>query len=45
MHAQPGDILIDDSEKYRNSWIQAGGIWMTHRSADGTIATLDAMGV
>jgi hypothetical protein len=44
-HAQRGDILIDDSEKYRESWVKAGGIWITHRSAEGTIALLDIMGV
>ena len=44
-HAQRGDILIDDSEKYRNSWVKAGGIWVTHRSAEGTIAILDGMGM
>ena len=44
-HAQRGDILIDNSEKYRKSWVKAGGIWITHRSAEGTIALLDIMGV
>jgi hypothetical protein len=44
-HAERGDILIDDSEKYRNSWVKAGGIWITHRSAQGTVAILDVMGV
>ena len=44
-HAQRGDILIDDSEKYRNSWVKAGGIWVTHRSAEGTVAILDGMGM
>jgi hypothetical protein len=45
MHAQRGDILIDDSEEHRKSWVKAGGIWVTHRGAEGTIALLDIMGV
>ena len=45
MHAQRGDILIDDSVKHRKRWVKAGGIWITHRSAEGTVATLDVMGM
>jgi hypothetical protein len=41
MHAQPGDILIDDSVKHRKRWVKAGGIWVTHCSAEGTAAILD----
>jgi hypothetical protein len=44
MHAQPGDILIDDTVKHRKHWIKAGGIWVTHRTAEGTVAILDVMG-
>ncbi|HVC51283.1 MAG TPA: hypothetical protein VND87_04605 [Stellaceae bacterium] len=44
-HAAPGDILIDDWEKYRHLWIAAGGIWITHRSAAATAAALDEMGI
>jgi hypothetical protein len=40
LHAQPGDILIDDWEKYRKRWIRKGGIWITHRSASETIVEL-----
>lgn len=39
-HASPGDILIDDWEKYRHLWIKAGGRWITHRSASETISEL-----
>jgi hypothetical protein len=44
-HAQPGDILIDDWEKYRHLWIAAGGRWVTHRSAAESIRELRALGV
>ena len=42
---QRGDILIDDSAKYHKSWIKAGGIWITHRSADAAVAIIDVMEV
>jgi hypothetical protein len=45
MHAQPGDILIDDTVKHRKHWVKAGGIWVTHRTAEGTVAILDVMGM
>ena len=45
LHAAPGDVLIDDWEKYRELWIAKGGIWITHRSAAETIAALDALGI
>jgi len=32
-HANPGDILIDDWERYRHLWEGMGGRWITHRSA------------
>lgn len=44
-HAVPGDILIDDWEKYKHLWINAGGRWITHRSAYETIRELVALGV
>lgn len=44
-HCKPGDILIDDWEKYRALWEQAGGIWVTHTSASATIAQLQELGV
>jgi hypothetical protein len=43
LHAKPGDILIDDWEKYRRKWEKAGGIWITHTSAANTIAQLSAL--
>ena len=41
LHAKPGDILIDDWNRYRHLWIAKGGIWITHTSAKDTIAQLD----
>ena len=43
--AEPGDILIDDWDKYKHLWTGAGGLWITHRSADETIQELAALGV
>jgi hypothetical protein len=31
-HAAPGDILIDDWEKYRHLWVEQGDQWITHRT-------------
>jgi hypothetical protein len=45
LHASPGDILIDDWEKYRDRWVAKGGVWITHRSAVETIVALDALGL
>lgn len=45
LHAEPGDVLIDDWEKYRWLWEARGCRWITHRSAAETIAELRAMGI
>jgi hypothetical protein len=45
LHAAPGDILIDDWEKYRHLWVAKGGVWITHRNAATTIAALQALGM
>lgn len=44
-HCKPGDILIDDWEKYRDLWLAKGGVWITHRSAIETILDLMVMGL
>lgn len=36
----PGDVLVDDWEKYRHVWLEAGGVWITHTSAASSIAQL-----
>lgn len=40
-----GDVLVDDRDKYRPQWEQAGGVFIHHRSAQETLAALGAMGV
>lgn len=44
-HCKPGDILIDDWEKYKHLWEAAGGIWVTHTDAASTIEKLKALGL
>lgn len=45
LHASPGDVLIDDWEKYRALWEGRGGVWITHTSARRTIELLKEIGV
>lgn len=45
LHAKPGDILIDDWEKYRHIWVGKGGRWITHTSAESSINQLLEMGI
>jgi hypothetical protein len=45
LHAAPGDVLIDDWEKYRHLWLEAGGVWITHRSAIETADELARLGL
>jgi hypothetical protein len=40
LHAQPGDILVDDWERYKSHWLEAGGVWITHTNAAESIAAL-----
>jgi 5'(3')-deoxyribonucleotidase len=40
LHGLPGDVLIDDWEKYRHFWIGMGGVWITHLSAKQTLQLL-----
>lgn len=40
LHAKPGDILIDDWEKYKALWEKQGGVWITHTSAQDTLRQL-----
>ncbi len=44
-YAKPGDILIDDWEKYKHLWIAKGGIWITHTSAKNSIDELTNLGI
>jgi 5'(3')-deoxyribonucleotidase len=42
-HAREGDILVDDTLKYRELWTGAGGIFVHHRNAQATIEELKAL--
>lgn len=44
-HAKPGDILIDDNDKYRSLWEDAGGIFIHHTSAEDTLKKLAELGI
>ncbi|HEX8402600.1 MAG TPA: hypothetical protein VF628_12955, partial [Allosphingosinicella sp.] len=39
-HARGGDILVDDTLKYRDLWTEAGGMFVHHRNAQATIEEL-----
>jgi hypothetical protein len=43
-HCRPGDALVDDRDKYRPLWEEAGGIFIHHRDAAGSIAALRGHG-
>jgi hypothetical protein len=43
-HCHPGDALVDDRDKYRHLWEEAGGIFIHHRSAAESIKALEAAG-
>lgn len=45
LHAAPGDLLIDDWEKYKDIWVGMGGKWITHTGAETTIAEMEARGI
>lgn len=39
-HMEGADVLVDDSERHKAAWEQAGGIYVLHRSARESIARL-----
>lgn len=43
LHAKPGSVLIDDWEKYKDKWVNTGGIWITHKSAEDTIRQINVL--
>jgi 5'-nucleotidase len=45
MYAKPGDILIDDWDKYQDRWLAVGGQWISHTSAENSIQQLLDLGV
>jgi hypothetical protein len=43
-YCSQGDALIDDRDKYRRLWEQAGGVFIHHRSAAASIEQLRRQG-
>jgi hypothetical protein len=43
-HCHPGDALVDDRDKYRGLWEQAGGIFIHHKDAATSIDRLRECG-
>ncbi len=41
----PGDVLVDDTPTWRHLWEEAGGRFVLHRSAPGSLAELRALGL
>lgn len=39
-HCRPGDALVDDRDRYRDLWEKAGGVFIHHRDAPGSIRQL-----
>jgi len=39
-HAKEGDVLVDDNDKFRHLWEQAGGIFVHHKAAAQLIEEL-----
>ncbi len=44
-HCLAGDILVDDQLRHAHLWEAAGGIFVHHRDAATSLATLAALGV
>ena len=43
-HCHPGDVLVDDRDKHRHLWVEAGGVFVHHKDARSSIAELRALG-
>ena len=39
-YMQTGDVLVDDREDHRAKWEDAGGIFVTHKNAERSLAAL-----
>lgn len=39
-HMNPGDVIIDDWPEHRQTWIDKGGVWITHTSAAESLKVL-----
>lgn len=43
-HCHPGDALVDDRDRYRSLWQEAGGVFIHHRSARQSLDDLKRLG-
>lgn len=43
-HCHPGDILVDDRDRYRHLWEAQGGVFVHHRDAATSIQDLERLG-
>jgi hypothetical protein len=43
-HCHPGDVLVDDRDKYRPLWEAEGGVFIHHKDARSSIEELRAKG-
>ena len=39
-YMEKGDVLVDDREQHRSKWEDAGGIFVTHKNAERSLAAL-----
>jgi hypothetical protein len=44
-YCRPGDVLVDDRDDYRHLWEAAGGAFIHHKTARGSIGALRALGL
>lgn len=44
-YAHPGDVLVDDYQKYRDLWEKAGGLFVHHTSLSSTLHSLRQIGL
>lgn len=43
LYCEPGDVLLDDWEKYMNLWIAKGGRWITHRNIADSVSAISEL--
>lgn len=43
-HCHPGDVLVDDTVKFRHLWEKEGGVFIPHVSAAESVAELRRLG-
>ena len=41
-HAKEGDVLVDDQDRHRHLWEEAGGVFIQHKNARESIEALKA---